>query len=485
MRVKANYTVFPRKMKTGRTIYYYQCYDENGVRSNSHSTGESLKTLANNKCQQLLKEGALIPAQRKKIMTFGEYAQGWWEWDTCQYLQSKKHRKGLNQDYVDGQRQFMINWLVPYFGKMRLDRITREDCDRFLTNLPEQETKGRKYKSGRITASTGKKLKESTANTIYGTLRIMLKQAAAEKLILFSPAETIEKLMAVEKKVGILTPVEARGMFAPEMKSAVPLLEGGQQAALGAAEKADKKSLEKFTLAYELAELANMTAAVTGMRIGEVLGLKGSCIFENYIKVAGQYDENHIYRETKTKKARQIPSSPTILDPLHALKELNGDGFLFSDDGGATPISRYMFRKALADGLSRIGIDAEEKKERNLTPHAWRHFFNTTLRTNDVSDAKTQALIGHVTNQMSDRYTEFDTVTFTEVRDIQDSILLQDKPVKQADQKDSGSQSDEADDGDGAGDRGRKPGRIRWYGAAGRGVSRRVSIGSREKRRHV
>ncbi|GHV80984.1 hypothetical protein AGMMS49944_27750 [Spirochaetia bacterium] len=480
MRVKANYTVFPRKMKTGRTIYYYQCYDENGVRTNPHSTGESLKTMANNKCQQLLKEGALIPAQRKKIMTFGEYAQGWWEWDTCQYMQSKKHRKGLNQDYVDGQRQFMNNWLVPYFGKMRLDRITREDCDRFLTNLPEQETKERKYKNGKVTASTGKKLKESTANVIYGTLRIMLKQAAAEKLILFSPAEAIEKLTVVQKKVDILTPAEARGMFAPEMKSAVPLLE-----APGAAEKADKKSLGKFVLAYELAELANMTAAVTGMRIGEVLGLKGSCIFENYIKVASQYDEKHTYRETKTKKVRQIPSTPTILDPLHKLKELNGEGFLFSDDGGATPISRYFFRKALAAGLSKIGIDAEEKKERHLTPHAWRHFFNTTLRVNNVSDAKTQSLIGHVTNQMTDRYTQFDNLTFTEVRDIQDSILLQDKPVKEADQSDPGPQSDEAAGGDVTGEQGRKPGRVQRHGAAGRGASRRAPIGSRKKRRHV
>jgi integrase len=103
-------------------------------------------------------------------------------------------------------------------------------------------------------------------------------------------------------------------------------------------------------------------------------------------------------KKTKdTKKVRQIPSTPTILDPLHKLKELNGDGFLFSDDGGATPVSRYMFRKALAAGLSKIGIDADEKKQRNLTPHAWRHFFNTTLRVNDVSDAKTQSIICNVT----------------------------------------------------------------------------------------
>jgi hypothetical protein len=28
MRVKADFTVFPRKMRSGRVVYYYQTYDE-------------------------------------------------------------------------------------------------------------------------------------------------------------------------------------------------------------------------------------------------------------------------------------------------------------------------------------------------------------------------------------------------------------------------------------------------------------------------
>ncbi|GHV77125.1 hypothetical protein AGMMS49942_19460 [Spirochaetia bacterium] len=94
---------------------------------------------------------------------------------------------------------------------------------------------------------------------------------------------------------------------------------------------------------------------------------------------------------------------------------------------------------------------------------------------NNVSDAKTQSLIGHVTQKMTDHYTEFDTLTFTEVRDIQDNILSQEKPVKEI----------EAAGGEVAGDSGRKPARVQRYGAAGRGASRRAPIGSRKKRRHV
>ena len=89
----------------------------------------------------------------------------------------------------------------------------------------------------------------------------MLKQAAAEKLIMFSPAETIEKLTVVEKEVDILTLTEANNMFIPEMKSAVPLLEEPGAQTVGLTKKAEKKSLGKFVLAHELAVVANMTAA--------------------------------------------------------------------------------------------------------------------------------------------------------------------------------------------------------------------------------
>jgi integrase len=289
----------------------------------------------------------------------------------------------------------------------------------------------------------------------------MLKQAVAEKLILFNPAETVEELTAEGKTVAILTPSEVKKMFTPKTETHVPLLEGPEE------KREVKKELRKSAFARKLAEVANMTAAVTGMRIGEVLGLKGSCIFETYIEVAGQFDKQRNYRQTKTKKVRQIPTTPVLLEKLHQLKALNGDGFLFSDNGGARPVSRYMFNKALASGLSKIGIDETEKKQRNLTPHAWRHFFNTTLRTNNVTDAKTQAIIGHTTQRMSDHYTEFDTRTFTEVREIQDQILLKDDAIKGHEGAGTGTEA-----GAGAGDRekekARRPGRSRGFTGAGR-----------------
>ena len=112
------------------------------------------------------------------------------------------------------------------------------------------------------------------------------------------------------------------------------------------------------------------------------------------------------------------------MNGLRRLVEVNGNGFLFSTDGGAKPITRYYFNKYLAMALSGIGIDAEEKKKRNLTPHAWRYFLNTNLRAKGVPDAKVQAVTGHKTQDMTERYTQFYTEEFTEVRAIQDTLLL-------------------------------------------------------------
>jgi hypothetical protein len=74
--------------------------------------------------------------------------------------------------------------------------------------------------------------------------------------------------------------------------------------------------------------------------------------------------------------------------------------------------------------LEDIGIDKDEKKRRNLTPHAWRHFLNTTLRSCGVADAKVQSITGHKSHMMTDRYTHFYNEEFTEVRDVQNTLLL-------------------------------------------------------------
>jgi len=54
-----------------------------------------------------------------------------------------------------------------------------------------------------------------------------------------------------------------------------------------------------------------------------------------------------------------------------------GAGYVFSDDGGKTPISNTRLNRGFNRALKKIGISYAEKLKRNLSFHAWRHFLNT------------------------------------------------------------------------------------------------------------
>jgi integrase len=102
----------------------------------------------------------------------------------------------------------------------------------------------------------------------------------------------------------------------------------------------------------------------------------------------------------------------------------NGQGYLFSVNGGESPVTRKQVYHALYEALANIGIGEEQRKERNLSMHGWRHFLNTTLLMANVSDNKVMSLTGHTTEKMKKHYTHFDTTQFAEVVEVQEQLLI-------------------------------------------------------------
>ncbi|MDR1250777.1 MAG: integrase, partial [Treponema sp.] len=111
MRIRDDFTVFPREMASGKVIWYYQTYDEDGRRTVAHSTGETTRTAAVKKCNTLMREGKLLPKAQVRVPTFAEYAQGWWEPENCQYLKKRLARKTLSTDYEEHSRRMMEMFL--------------------------------------------------------------------------------------------------------------------------------------------------------------------------------------------------------------------------------------------------------------------------------------------------------------------------------------------------------------------------------------
>jgi len=253
----------------------------------------------------------LLVPKKNNAPTFAEYAQGWWEWDTCEYLKKRRKRSKITKSYADLAKWNVEKLLLPFFGQMRMDQITKNDVEAFLDS---EQKKG---------------YKNTTINGHFGTLKTMMIEAVDQGVIARNPIEKMEKLINDRKKIRIITPEEFKKLFVGDWQ----------------------KVWEDDRLAYT----ANMLAAVTGMRANEIVGLKGCYVYDDHIYLCMQFDQ-YGYRPTKTKDEHNIPVPSAVIDVLKELKKTNGDGFLFSTDGGAKPIDRHTLYRKFHKALTNIGI---------------------------------------------------------------------------------------------------------------------------------
>ena len=122
MRIKATFSIFARKLPSGKQVYYYQCYDVNGKRQWAKSTGLHKKTEAVAFCMRLFKDGLLIPEQKKP--TFAEFSAGWWDLETCKYLKWRQLHEPITDSTLTIYQANFKNHIKDYFAEFKLDEIT-------------------------------------------------------------------------------------------------------------------------------------------------------------------------------------------------------------------------------------------------------------------------------------------------------------------------------------------------------------------------
>ena len=375
MRFKEPFTLYPRKLKTV-TVFYYQCYDSDDRRICGHSTGQRTKTAARAWCMKLYREGKLVP--EKKTITFGEFSAGWWDIKTCKYLEWRQVQNPLALSTIDHYKTSLEIHIKPYFAKTRLDAITLETAQKWVLNLS---------KKGYTNASI---------NIQIAALKIMMKEAVRLRLISANPVEKIKKLKADNREVHILKIDEVKKLFPPDWRD--------------------------IWDSYDV-YIFNKLAACTGMRPGELMGLRGEHIRGDHIHVCAQYSKKYGVTPLKTKDSRDIPITGFIHEELSALTARNGPGFVFSDTGGQSPFSRNRVYKETRNAFDKIGIGKLERKNRGIALHHWRHFLNTALLMANVNTLKVQKVTGHKSISMTKHYAHFDSREFTEVLDVQNSLL--------------------------------------------------------------
>jgi integrase len=395
MRIRESYGLYLRHLPSGRGIYYYRTYDLRGKRTCGHSTGETTRTAAREYCNRLLREDRLLgfadPVSdrpgKAPVPRFKDFALGFWDFQTSAYLKSRRGRRPISRGYAAQGEYVVRTHLLSVFGDKRLDTITIHDVDTWLSNFTDRE-----YGKGKDL----RHYKRNTANLAFKILRIMLNYAVKQKLIETNPCLGVEVLCASdERKIEILSPEEVAKLF--------PI---------------DWETVWDERVFYAL----NKLAACTGMRHGELLGLRGEFVYETHLDVRAQYNR-YGYQDVKTHRPRCIPIPPGLWKDLEPLLRKNGGGYLFSRDGGRTPVSRKCVYRALYQALERIGIDGEERRRRNLSVHGWRHFLNTTLLMANIPDAKVMSVTGHAAKKTKERYTHFDNTKMTDVIMVQANLF--------------------------------------------------------------
>ena len=82
MRITEPYTIFQRKLKSGKTVYYYQYRDEQGNRSSAKSTACSSLSAARRMCRKLYISGAF---RNDSEMRFSAYAKDFFSEESRYY----------------------------------------------------------------------------------------------------------------------------------------------------------------------------------------------------------------------------------------------------------------------------------------------------------------------------------------------------------------------------------------------------------------
>jgi integrase len=363
------YFLYRRKLKSG-IIWYYKTYRPDGTLTCGRSTGCRTKSSARAYCDDLLQKGLL---DNGSTLLFGTYAGKWFN-DGSPWLEDKisegtKDKPSISASTIISYRQALQNHILPFFAKSKMYDIKPSNIKHFRTELIQ-----------------AKGLSRKTVNNIVGVMRIITDYALADSVIMFDPFRGIKPLRIENDTRDAFTYEEAVKIFNSDWQN-------------------DK------------AKIASLVAAITGMRISEIFAINKQSLYENYIDVKQQ-----LYRGTlcpcKTKEKRKVPIPECLYNLLMKEIKKSGKDFCF-EELNATAVLRQLNRILFSLGMEKA------KEERQLCNHSWRHFFNTYLLANNVTEIKVKAIMGHSSGKgtMTDRYTNWRPDMFPEVYAIQEQLF--------------------------------------------------------------
>jgi integrase len=156
--------------------------------------------------------------------------------------------------------------------------------------------------------------------------------------------------------------------------------------------------------------LAVLLGVLCGMRLGEVRGLHWTDVApeEGVIHIRHNWQDLEGIKGPKCGSLRDVPLPPAVYEAAKGCRKDAGPLVFGRKDG--KPFCNGYFRLALIGELRAVGMPDESRTARNISFHSLRHTFVSLARLAGVGDFQAQALAGHKSSAMMERYSHRDKV---------------------------------------------------------------------------
>lgn len=367
-RYREPFTIFPRKLKSGKTVFYYRTYTPDGERTVAHSTGKTNKTQARCYCADLLQKGLLYS---NTGMNFGVYAKGFfdndsqWMADKIQSGQGKE--QPVAQNTLKSYRHSLDDFILPFFKNIKLSDIKPSHIKKFRNHL------------------ISRSFSNSVINLNCTILKIILSYARADRLITHDPFVSVPTMYINARTKNAFT---------------IEILQ---------------KAFNKAWFPYER-KVFSLTAAVAGLRISEVSAIRKETLHEDYIDIKDQLNGKKLC-PVKDGERRKVRICGELYKMLSECIRRSGN-FAFNE-------AQDTYRRAFYD-YAEIPV-CDERKQQGLSFHSLRHFLNTYLLNNGIPEIKVKCVLGHSSGKgsMTERYANFRPEDFDDVATVQKSLISQ------------------------------------------------------------
>jgi integrase len=301
-----------------------------------------------------------------QAVDFISFLKNFWDWETSPYINEKLRKShGIHKMHCRKQGQAISLFWEEFFKGRLLGEITADDIDAFITFMGTKE------------------LSASRRNVVIKAGTKPLRWIFAKGKISVDPTRGHVMYTGEAKKRNILTPAIASAIFKNEWID-------------------------------EMAKIANMLSAITGMRNGEIIGLKYKDIGKDCLYVNNAWNGADKDKRPKNNEVRTVEITfPYLIDALCYLAEKNPfgvtpDSYVFwSTKSNKAPNRGRYFVTGLRNALVQIGFSKEEAKQYDF--HGWRHFY-TSYMVKKLEKKLVKSQTGHLTDIMIDHYSDHETV---------------------------------------------------------------------------